>query len=89
MNDISQLQPYWLSKMTCPNHGKYTARTTDRPNSPVPCPECMTSWLLDESCKGHTKQSIPFVSKPRIPQDAKGAFIHSDKAPVRKRGKNL
>lgn len=89
MIDASRLQPYWLSKMTCPTHGKYTARTKDSPERPVPCPECMGGWVLEGSCKGHTKQCIPFVSKPRIPQETKGAFIHSAKAPVRKRGKNL
>ena len=89
MIDVSQLRPYWLSKMTCPTHGKYTARTTEKPSSPVPCPECIAGWVLEEQCKGHTSQALPFVSKPRIPQDTKGAFIHSAKAPVRKRGKNL
>ena len=89
MIETSLLQAYWLSKMTCPTHGKYTARTNDRPQGPVPCPECMAGWVLEEQCRGRTSQAIPFVSKPRIPQNTRGAFIHSAKAPVRKRGKNL
>ena len=87
MTDASLLHHYWFSKMTCSIHGKYTARTVDRPERPVPCPECQAAWILEDECRGCGKNPVPFVSKPRIPQDVKIEFIHSKKATLRKRSR--
>lgn len=87
MIDPSQLQRYWFSKMTCAIHGKYIARTFEKPRGPVPCPECVASWALEESCRGCGANPVPFVSKPRRPQDTKIEFIHSKKATLRKRSR--
>ena len=87
MNDPSLLHHYWFSKMTCAIHGKFTARTVEKPTRPVPCPECVASWALEESCRGYGRNPVPFVSKPRRPQDTKIEFIHSAKATLRKRSR--
>lgn len=87
MTSPALLKSYWFSKMTCAIHGKYVARTFEKPERPVPCPECVAGWELEESCRGCGKNSIPFVSKPRIPQDTKVEFIHSKKATLRKRSR--
>ena len=89
MSDPALLQSYWFSKMTCAIHGKYTARTVEKPERPVPCPECVACWALEDQCRGcGGKNSVPFVSKPRIPQDTKIEFIHSKKATLRKRSRD-
>ena len=87
VNDPTALHRYWFSKMTCPVHGKYTSRTQEKPVSPVPCPECVTGWVLEDQCRGCGKNEVPFVSKPRVPQDTKIEFIHSNKATLRKRSR--
>ena len=89
MNDPSVLQRYWFSKMTCPTHGKYTARTSEKPAGPVSCPECVAGWVLEDQCRGCGKNQVPFVSKPRIPQDTKIEFTHSAKATLRKRSRAM
>ena len=87
MNDAVSLNRYWFSKMTCAIHGKYTARTTDKPERPVPCPECVAGWTLEYECRGMGKNPVPFVSKPRRPEDVKVEFIHSKRATLRKRSR--
>lgn len=87
MTDASLLQHYWFTKMTCPLHGKYTARTFEKPTRPVPCPECVSGWVLEDQCRGCGRNEVPFVSKPRIPQNTKIEFIHSKKATLRKRSR--
>jgi hypothetical protein len=87
LNDAVLLNRYWFSKMKCAIHGKYVARTEDKPDRPIPCPECVSSWELEESCRGIGKNPVPFVSKPRRPQDTKVEFIHSKKATLRKRSR--
>jgi hypothetical protein len=84
-----RLQPYYLSRWKCPVHGKYTARTKDPVDpvrNPIMCPECR-SWIQFEAqIKGMTVQSVPQVSKPRLPQAKDNSMIVSAKAPSRKRG---
>ena len=87
LSDPSALQHYWFSKMTCPVHGKYTARTIEKPTNPIPCPECVAGWVLEDICRGCGRNPVPFVSKPRVPQDVKNEFIHSKKATLRKRSR--
>lgn len=81
------LQRYWFSKMSCALHGKYTARTCEKPTRPIPCPECTQGWSLENQCRGFGKESVPFVSKPRRPQDSKVEFTHSPQATLRKRSR--
>lgn len=87
MNDAVSLNRYWFSKMTCAIHGKYTARTVEKPERPIPCPECVAAWVLEDECRGMGKNPVPFVSKPRRPEDTKVEFIHSKKATLRKRSR--
>lgn len=87
MTDPSTLRRYWFSKMTCALHGKYTARTHEKPTRPVPCPQCTAGWTLEDQCRGCGAGEVPFVSKPRVPQDTKVEFIHSSKATLRKRSR--
>jgi hypothetical protein len=87
VSEPSVLLHYWFTKMTCSMHGKYTARTHEKPTRPVPCPECVAGWVLEGQCRGCGKNEVPFVSKPRIPQDTKNEFIHSKKATLRKRSR--
>lgn len=81
------LNHYWFSKMKCAIHGKYVARTFEKPLHPVPCPECVAGWELEDECRGDGKDTVPFVSKPRRPEDTKVEFIHSKKATLRKRSR--
>jgi hypothetical protein len=83
------LRPYYASKWKCPVHGYYAARTehpVDPEKRPVICPECIASIEMISQLKGHTSQSVPFVSKPRIPKKTDLSRTYSEKAPLRKRG---
>ena len=84
------MQPYWLSKWTCPIHGTYEAKTAGRvdPADPVICPECRSSIQFDGQCQGRTIVQLPWVSKPRVPNKDLMNFGTTDNAVVRKRGRN-
>lgn len=82
------LKPYFLSKWICPTHGHFTARTEKAvdPLNPIHCPDCKSFFVAQTP--GMTSQTIPHISKPRIPEKADKTRTFSDKAPVHKRGKS-
>ena len=85
------LRLYWLSKWTCPVHGKFTAKTAnkvDPARRQISCPECVVMLQFDGQCKGHTAGPLPLVSKPRIPAKEKVQPVASDNRPLTKRGKS-
>ena len=86
----SGLKPYFLSKWKCPFHGHFSARTEKPvdPKRPISCPECVIGIEFVSTLKGMTSQTIPYISKPRIPKKTDLAPIASEKAPLRKRGVN-
>jgi hypothetical protein len=82
--------PYWLSKWTCPVHGKYEAKTKTpaSPADPVICPECRRGLQFEGQTTGRTTMPLPWVGKPRIPQKERVEPVASDNRPLKKRGKS-
>ena len=64
-----RLRPYFLSKWKCQFHGDYVARTSAPvdPSRPIPCPECRPEFV--SQLAGHTVLPVPFVSRPKLPEN--------------------